>query len=132
MKRIFACLLILVTLFSLVGCNRISIRYEGNATLNFCGKWIYDDTRLTQVLTEEETKNAKKYLSEAKYSPGVGGCPFDEDVSIVFGDQVFAIAYDDCPCVYLVGSDKYYTMSEEGRNYIVSLYEKYVGYFPFP
>lgn len=130
MKRISAALLIIIFLFPFAGCSRISIDYDGNATLKFCRKRKDDNTELTQILTEEETRNVKAYLSSAEYTPGEGGCPFDEDISITFGDQVFAIAYDDCPGVWLLDSDKYYTMSEEGRNYIVSLFEKYVGYFP--
>jgi hypothetical protein len=132
MKRFFAALLIAISLFSLAGCNHISINYDGNATLNFSGKAKDDNTELTQILTEEESLKVKTYLSNAKYTPGQGGCPFDESISITFGNQIFAIAYDDCPGVWLPGTDKYYKISEEGRNYIVSLFEKYVGYFPYP
>ena len=132
MKRFSATLLIILFLFSMGGCNRISINYDGNATLKFCGVCKDDKTKLTQILTEEETRIAKAYLSSAEYTPGVGGCPFNKNISITFGDQVFAIAYDGCPIIWILDSDKYYTMSEEGRTYIVSLFEKYVGYFPCP
>ena len=54
------------------------------------------------------------------------------EIAAEYPDQIFAIGYDDCPSVYWINSDKYYTVSTEGRNYIVSLFEKYVGYFPFP
>ena len=129
MKRVFAALLVLISLFSLIGCSKISIDYDGNATLKFCGKREGDSTELTKTLTEEETYTVKTFLSSAEHSSGVG-CPFDENISITFGDQVFAIAYDDCPSIWLVGSDKYYTLSKEGTAYIVSLFEEYVGYFP--
>ena len=132
MKRILAVLLLVTSLFALAGCNRISITYKGNAVLKFCGKWKGDNTDITQILTKEETNKVKAYLRSARYTPGQGGCPFDEDISITFGDKVFCIAYDDCPGVWIFGSDKYYSVSEEGHTYIVSLFEKYVGYFPFP
>ena len=132
MKRLFAVLLILISLLCLGGCNRISIDYDGNATLKFRGKWVGDNTKLTQTLTREETRKVMTYLSFAKYCPGEAGCPFDEDISITFGDQVIAISYDDCPTVWLAGSDQYYEVSQEARDYIVSLFQKYVGYFPFP
>lgn len=132
MKRILAVLLFVTALFVLTGCNHIFIDYEGDAVLKYCGKWEGDNTDITQVLTKEETNKVKTYLCSATYTPGQGGCPFDENISITFGDQVFCIAYDDCPGVWILGSDKYYSVSEQGRAYIVSLFEKYVGYFPFP
>lgn len=132
MKRFFVTFVVILSLFFLVGCNRISIYSDENAVLKFQGKMLGDNTELTQILTREETTIAREYLSSAEYTPGQGGCPFDKDISISFGDQIFAIGYDDCPSVYWINSDKCYTVSTEGRNYIVSLFEKYVGYFPFP
>lgn len=130
MKRFFAALLILISLFSFAGCNRISIDDDGNATLKFHGTAKDDRTELTQILTEEETRKVNAYLSAAEYIPAGAGCPFDENISITFGKQVFAIAYDDCHSVWLVGSDRYYAVSDEGGKYIRSLFKKYVGYFP--
>ena len=132
MKRIFACFLILVSLFALVGCQRITIKYEGNATLKFCEVWDSDTADITQVLTEEESYQVKKYLTESTYLESGAGCPFDENISIIFGDRIFAVSCDDCPTIKDVISKKYYRMSDEGREYIVSLFKKYVGYFPFP
>ncbi|MBO5323072.1 MAG: hypothetical protein J6A88_03095 [Oscillospiraceae bacterium] len=129
MRRFFAGLLLLTVLFSLVGCNALVIHYDGNAVLKFQGTQTGDNTKITQTLTEEETNKVKTYLTAAKYSPGTGGCPFHENISITFDDQVFAVAYDGCYCIWLVGSDKYYTLSKEGYDYIISLFEKYVGKF---
>ena len=131
MKRFFALLLIPVTLLALTGCNRISIRDDGNAVLRYSDIGFGDTGEFSQTLTEEETRNVKEYLTSAEYSPGVGGCPFDERVSITFADQVFAIAGDGCTTIWIVGTDKYYTISEEGRKYIASLFEKYCGYCRF-
>ena len=132
MKRFAVTLLLLLFLLAFAGCNRITINYKGNATLNFSGNSLGDTTDLTQILTEEETEKVEAYLSSAEYVPGGVACPFDSETSITFGEQIFAISTDDCPTVLLVGSNQYYRMSEEGRNYIVSLFEKYVGYFPYP
>lgn len=130
MKRFFALLLIPVTLLALTGCNRISIRDDGNAVLRYSDIGFGDTGEFSQTLTEEETRMVKEYLTSAAYFSGIAGCPFDERVSIVFGDQIFAIAGDDCPTIWMAGTDKYYTISEEGRKYIVSLFEKYVGSSP--
>ena len=131
MKRFLAIILFLVSLLALTGCNRISIRDDSNAILRYSGIWFGDQGDYTQTLTEEETRKVKDYLTSAKYNPGVGGCPFDERVSITFADQVFAIAGDGCTTIWIVGTDKYYTISEEGRKYIASLFEKYCGYCRF-
>ena len=130
MKRLVASFLTALILVSMAGCHRITIHDNGNATLKYSGKWMGDTTEVTQILTEEETRNVKAYLTSATYTPGQGGCPFDEDISITFGDQVFCIAYDGCAGVRL-GTDKYFQISEEGRQYIVSLFVKYVDYFPY-
>ena len=127
MKRLFAVLLSIFLLLSLAGCNRISINHRGNATLNYCGKVRGNDIELSQALTAEETSSVKKYLTSARYCHDGAGCPFDENISIAFGDQIFAVATDDCPTVWIVGSDDYYTISDAGRSYIISLFQKYIA-----
>lgn len=133
MKRWFAVLLVILSLFSLAGCNGFSIKYDDAATLNFHG--LNDDpTEVVQLLTEEETRKVKDYLSDAKYDPniGPGGCYFKESIFISFGEQVFWVSLDDCPTIWYQGNRNGYVLSEEGKDYIDSLFEKYVGYFPFP
>lgn len=123
MKRLLTAIVILLAAITLTGCNRISISYEGDAVLNYTGA-------VTQVLTKEETETVKAYLSDAAYSYNQLACSFREDISITFGDQSFAIAYDDCASIWLPDSNAYYTIPEEARAYIVSLFVKYVGHFP--
>ena len=132
MKKFCAVLLFMVFLFSMAGCNRISIGKDESATLRFRGIVTGDTTKLTQVLTQEEASKVREYLKSARLDGGIGGCPYDKDISIAFGDQVFAIATDSCNTVWLVGSDKYYVVPQEGFDYIKSLFVKYVGYFPAP
>jgi len=127
MKRTFAIALSVFLLLSLAGCNRISIHHQGNATLNYFGNVKGNNVELTQTLTEGETQVVKKYLNLARYCHDGAGCPFDENISIAFGDQVFAIATDDCPTIWVVGSNDYYTISDAGRSYIISLFQKYIA-----
>ena len=107
MTKLFTVLIIIISSLSLVGCSRISIDYDGNATLRFRGTRIDDNTKLTQMLTEEETNTVRTYLSSAEYVHGQVGCPFDENISITFVDEVFAIACDGRPSVWSLDSDKY-------------------------
>ena len=127
MKRLAAVLLILIILFSFTGCHRISLNSKANATLNF---HMYD-TDVTQTLTEEETRKVKEYLTSAVYNPGIGGCPYYDEVNISFGKEVFLVACDDCGTVWYLRHG-YYELSEEGRSYIRSLFKAYVGFFPHP
>ena len=124
MKKLLCLLLAVCLLVGLTGCSRISIPSDSNGVLNA--------SDFTQVLAEEESIKVKEYLTKARWTSGIPGCPFDESISIAFDDQVFAIAYDDCASIWQAGSEDYYLISEEGRSYIVSLFEKYVGYFPYP
>lgn len=124
MKKVLCLLLAVCLLGALSGCSRISIPSNSNGALKASG--------FTQILSQEESIKVKKYLTKARCASGIPGCPFDKNISIAFDEQVFAIAYDDCPSVWLAGSEDYYRISEEGRSYIVSLFEKYVGYFPYP
>ena len=132
-KRQIAALLIGTFLFSLSGCGRISIDYDGAAVLRYSEKqaWAADKKDVIQTLTEEETSSVKAFLSSGKHIPTEVGCPFTEDISIAFGGQVFAVAWDGCPTVRLTNSDnthEYYKISEEGWDYITALFEKYTDY----
>lgn len=102
------------------------------ATLRFKGKWIDDDTFVTQTLTPWETRCVKGILASAEPVIGATACLFDEDVSLSVGGQVYAIACDECNMVKGPKEEEYYEISDVGRAYIVSLFEKYVGYFPYP
>ena len=133
MKRFFAIACSLLILCSLAGCQKISIDYDGDAVLTCDTKKIGmpgEGIQVTVTLTAEETKMVKKYLSAAKYEADGAGCPFDENISIAFGDRVFAIGYDSCGTVRDMTMDEDYDLSKEARTYINSLFEKYTGWKP--
>ena len=129
MKRFFVGLVLILFLFSLVGCSPIMITTNDNAVLKYDNSWKRGHINLTQTLTAEETRVVKDYLTSAEYTPGAGGCPFSEKASITFGDQIFAFSQDGCHGIWIIGTDRYYSLSDEGYNYIVSLFEKYAGEF---
>jgi len=117
-----------VTLLLLSGCSRIRIDDTGNAALRYSSMAVGDDTKFTQLLTEEETLRVKEFLSAGKHLPTGVGCPFTEEISVAFGGQLFAIGWDGCPTVRLANSDgtfEYYEISQEGLDYITALFEKY-------
>ncbi|KIR01133.1 hypothetical protein P261_02913 [Lachnospiraceae bacterium TWA4] len=55
-------------------------------------------------------------------------CGFNKNISISFGDMVFCIAYDECNVVKL--NDRCISISEEDRQKIDKIFEKYGGHFP--
>ena len=133
MKRFFAIACSLLILCSLAGCHTISIDYDGEAVLTCETKRItnrIEEQLVIETLTAEETRMVKKYLSSAKYEADGAGCPFDKNVSIAFGDRVFAIGFDSCGAVRDVTMNEDYGLSKEGIAYINSLFEKYVGCHP--
>ena len=86
-------------------------------------------TNTEVTLTAEETRMVRQYLKQGHYSFDGAGCPF-RDASISFGDAVYGISTDDCPTFQRMDNQKAYEMTEKGRNYIISLFEKYAGHFP--
>lgn len=129
MKRLIPIILILLMAPFLFGCNRISIAKEDTAVLYFDGSAFDDDRTITQPLTQQESDKLRTIIQKAKYTRD-GACPFGKEVSISFGDQVFAIGYDDCETFKDLSSRKNYLVSVEEKDYIKSLFVKYVGYFP--
>lgn len=130
MKRIFSLFLSSLLIISLVSCTRISIESKSDATLRFKDPNKNDAVEISQVLTEEEADEVKSILKGATYLKAGAGCPFNgEECAIVIGHQIFAIATDDCHTIHDVNEDKHYKIKDdEDWQYIVSLFEKYVGY----
>ncbi|MBR3778317.1 MAG: hypothetical protein IKL13_01155 [Clostridia bacterium] len=87
------------------------------------------DTPVEVTLTEEETRMVRKYMKQGNRRFDGAGCLFNE-TSIAFGRKEYAIALDGCPAIREMGNEKAYELSDEGMDYIVSLFEKYAGCFP--
>ena len=132
-KRIILILLVVAIVFALFLSNGVIILSNEAATLHLAGSTINDsDKRVTQTLTNAETRNVKWILAFGEYQADGAGCPFSEDTSIAFGDRIIAVSTDDCPTVWDITNNKYYTLSESSKDYIDSLFEKYAGCFPAP
>ena len=129
MKRIGCFLLAALLTVSLSACG-ISIRGDEPAVLTFEGPYTNGHDGPPQTLTAEETTRVEEILEEAEYIPSGAGCPFKENVSISFGDRVFAISCDGCNTVLDIEAQRYYEVTREGRQYIIDLFKKYMGYFP--
>lgn len=132
-RRILIAFLCILPLWVLLSLNRITILGDNPATLRFTGVSAKDAGKsITHSLTDEETRKVKSILSAAVRQYSMPACPFDNEISLAFGDRVFAIAYDGCAMVLEAETGKYFAISDDGKEYFISLFEKYAGYFPFP
>lgn len=126
MRRISAVILAVLLLFS-AGCAKTETIDFSQATLKF----IYADREIVQVLDADDTaKIAEMFSSRIADRSSIPSCGFDEDISITFGDRVFAIAGDDCPVVKDCAKDSHFYITEADKAYLVSLFEEYGGFFP--
>lgn len=129
MKKFLAIILSVILLLSAAGCanTHTQISDSSQATLKF----IYGDKEIVQVLDAEDTAKMSEIFSNKPLDGGsVPSCGFDEDISITFGNQTFAIACDDCAVVKDCKNNKYFDISNEDKEYIVSVFEEYGGHFP--
>ena len=127
MKKLLAIVLSAILLLSVAGCGQTQINDTTQATLKF----IYADKEIVQVLDADDTaKIAEMFSGKALDGSSTPSCGFDEDISITFGNQVFAIACDDCAVVKDCSSGKYFDITNEDKEYLVSLFEEYGGFFP--
>lgn len=83
----------------------------------------YKGTQVT--LTAEESFRMRWILSWKFYDYGIGGCPFREDISISFGNTVYAIACDGCASAKDWNNERYFIFNREEFEQIAALFEKY-------
>ncbi|MBQ8769051.1 MAG: hypothetical protein IJZ15_05360 [Oscillospiraceae bacterium] len=126
MKRLFVLLILLSVMFSVCGCAKTSLNTSADVTLTY----VYDEKNICVALEDAEAEKVISILNGNTYDPalaGVPSCGFDENVSLKVGDQVFAIALDDCDYILDIGKNRYFTIPSEYMVYIRSLFEKYGG-----
>ena len=95
---------------------------SGEAALHYDGKDF--------PLISEEAEQMKKIFRFKFYDFGIGGCPYEEDISITFGDTVFAIATDGCYSAKEWDAERYIVFSRSEFEQIAALFKKYCGNTP--
>lgn len=126
MKRLICFFLTVCCLMVLAGCRETKISEYETVTLHF------DD--IVQELTAEESAKVIEILNGNTYkdvfTSGVPACGFSKEVSFEINGKFYCIAMDTCSRVRGFGSSRYFSVSEDGIDYIHALFEKYGGYFP--
>jgi hypothetical protein len=120
MKRFVSIILILVLLVCTAGCSQIRVPKNELAVVTY-----YEDNQRTtetsnRTISTEASESLRQILKNAKYNAGIGGCAYGK-WTLAFGDQVFAFADDGCLTIMDVGNEKYYEVSQEDWQTIMSL-----------
>ncbi len=129
MKRLFSIFIVLTLLLTLCGCKKTSINKGADITLTF----VYKSDNINVVLEDSESEkiisilDGNRYISIFSAAPS---CGFSENVSLKIGNQIFAIARDNCNNIHDITNSKYFDISKEDMDYIRSVFIKYGGYFP--
>lgn len=111
---------------------RTSIKNDSNASIVF--KYLDNDIEV-QISSKDETQIRDVFNNKILYKDYLS-CGFSEDVSIRFNNStsneslIFCIACDGCPKIYLVQSDKYFTISEKDRYELDEILREYGVTFP--
>ena len=124
-SRIIIILSAILVAIVLVSCSRIgNIPDMANAVLTF----KYNDSNIEVSLSEKESKTIRSIFYGRNLYTDTPSCGFSEEVSIRFGDMVFCIACDNCAIIRY--NDRYFSVSDNDREVINSIFEKYGGFFP--
>lgn len=102
---------------------KISI-LDTNARLNY----VYNDKNINVNLSADEIKTIKDMFNGKRLYNDNPSCGFTENVSISFDGMIFCVACDTCPIIKW--ENKYFRISEEDREIINRIFEKYGGSFP--
>ena len=120
-KRIIGIVLVALISLGVLAISNTGIPL-GKATLHYQGADIdlpFGEAMLMRII-----------FSFKFYDPGIGGCPFEEDISVSFGDTVYAIAKDDCPSAKNWSNSKFIVFNRLEFPQIVALFQKYFGETP--
>lgn len=85
----------------------------------------YQDIEVT--LTPVEAELMREIFSFKFYNGGIGGCPYEEDVTITFGNKAYAIAMDGCYTAKEWHSNRCIEFNRVEFGLIKGLFEKYCG-----
>ena len=82
---------------------------------------------MTQTLPFTEASAVIRILNTKEYTPGQGGCPFGEKLTITVGDTVFALSQDGCHGLMETKNQHHYTLNQSGWDALQSIFLQYGG-----
>ena len=126
MKKSAKIWIICICLATLVILCILAIPNTGNPS----GKAMLHYEGISVELTVAEALCMREIFRYKLYNDGIGGCPFEKDISISFGNTVYAIALDGCRCAKDWNKEKYIELNNLEFQQIADLFKKYCGDTP--
>ena len=123
MKKIALIVCVLVMMLCVCGCSQIRIPKNELAVMTYYEQGNTEG--VSKTLTAEESENLRQILKDAKPHAGIGGCAYDKERILVFGDREFMFADDGCLTMMDVENEKYYEVDKEDWEYIMQLFVQY-------
>ena len=121
-KRILiAAIVVVITLSAVFAVREFLDIFWGFETVT-----IHQDG-MTQTLPVTEASAVIRILNTKEYTPGQGGCPFDEKLTITVGDTVFALSQDGCHGLMETKNQRYYSLNQSGWDALQRIFLKYDG-----
>jgi len=120
-------ILFVVVCFFIFFINRINMEFAATAETRF----VYGGVNEKNQLDAKELEIIKSIFDGKTMTMDSPSCGFTENVSIVFNDSdTFCIACDTCPIVYWIEEGRYIKLTEEEKEQLYSILEKYGFRFP--
>jgi hypothetical protein len=121
-KRLFiVSIVVVITLLSVFAVRKYFHIFWGFETVTI------HQNGMTQTLPVTEASAVIRILNTKEYTPGQGGCPFDENLTITVGDTVFALSQDGCHGLMEIKNQRYYSLNRSGWDALQSIFLKYGG-----
>lgn len=128
--RCSASALILLLLFTLAACHRVSIDGSGGAIVTYDA----NGTSFTEPLTAEEISTVVQILNgkpqDAGLVGGVPSCGFSPKISITIDGTTFALAQDGCGMVKNCKDLRYISISDAQQDALEAIFTSRGGTFP--
>lgn len=104
------------------------IHFQGNEE----GKllYIYNDIIIYEELSLEDAQIIQDIFKNKKLYNDSPTCGFTLFISIQIGDLFFSPACDSCGIVKCNNNNKYFSITDEERNTIVQIFNKFGAKFP--
>ena len=105
----------------------VAVKFIVHSTGNLSGPVQIHNQGEAVTISDAEAEAFYKLFSFRFYNYGIGGCPFHSGLSVTFGDQEFALAYDGCYCAKNLKNGHCIEFTRSEWLQIRELFSKYFG-----
>lgn len=131
---IFIALFALI-LYKSIAMTKVNVSDITDATITF----VYCDKNINEKLTSEEAETLKSIVNGKRLFEDQPACGFSPDISFSFGNMIFSVANDTCEIIKFEtthgkhkrkATDMYLFVTEQEKQKIYDVFNKYGGFFP--